>query len=226
MRTKILTVILLASVVCFGKNEKVTRANTQINLDSLIAVRLTSTVIFNDSVSSPQDILYTEASSVADSIDIRKIVNDQIEQARKKEETAKTIPATVSATVVTAGLSGNEVPSFSAWYKNELIWKGGLLAVVSVAALTFVLIRRRKVNSPKKLQKALKKNIKNLREEKLIETGDSKLSAIRNRLRKNIKTYSENGGRFAQKARELNIAEGELLLAARIRSHEMIKVRR
>ncbi len=89
-----------------------------------------------------------------------------------------------------------------------------LLASASAIVFLFVLVRRIKLVKTDG-SSALRKNVKLMREEKVIRLNDPKLKKTRVRIaREEIKF---NTDKVAQLARQLNISKGELQLAARLR---------
>ena len=77
--------------------------------------------------------------------------------------------------------------------------------------------------SKKTVKRDMKDGIKLIREEKVRDKKDSQLSQIRNKLMGNASSFQLSKDSISKNARELNIAKGEIYLAARIKSHELKK---
>ncbi len=165
--------------------------------------------------------------AVNDSINISKIVTGQIEEARKKAALQKTQdselklkPAVVQAQTDSDFLS-ELIGKLN--ISGETAVKIGILGGASILVMFFILFRRIRSNKIKHSDKKLRNNINLIREEKVIIKPDSKLRTVRNALARNPNTLDLSGSAVSKKASELNIAKGEKFLAARIKSHELVK---
>lgn len=176
-----------------------------------------------------ESVSQTQNSNI-DSVNISQIVQAQIAAARKEETEKKSQPvvniqakkvekAKNSWTNIFVELRKN-IP-----LSNDNFMKAVILIAFSFMAFIVVFLRRlkNKLHKPSKKEKSsdsLKKNISILREEKPLKIKyKKKLKLIRSKLSKN---YSMNptSESLTRTARELNIAKGEVLLAARIKAHE------
>ena len=185
-----------------------------------------------------------ENAGQADSINIKEMVAEQINAIKEKElerpqkvmEIARTEPEIKPSPPTKAALSDkwnsllnvSVSPLFDKIYNffssaDDVTIKISILGLASFIAL-FVVMLRRKIIKRKYLKKdSLKDNIRLLREEKVIKRSDSKLTGIRNSLVNNPLSYKKTQSGISKVAKELNIAKGELLLAAKIKSHELNK---
>lgn len=157
-----------------------------------------------------------------DSVDIRGMVQKQIQEAQKKQKAElisvdnknyKSTPIIKKSSKQT--LEQIEVIS---WMTTEII----ILLSASIAAVIFIVIRRRRLRKSSS-NRDLKKNIKIIREEQLVINIDPRLRSIRKRLCLNSFYLNNVGNDVSAAARRLQIAKGEILLASRIRSYEIEK---
>ncbi|QQS35501.1 MAG: hypothetical protein IPM56_14795 [Ignavibacteriales bacterium] len=189
----------------------------------------------------------TETQS-GDSINISEIVSRQIESALLKQTLADQIDSvkidstslsvsdqkseeTDSAVVIPAANLNNNIKvefNTSGITKNIKKEESGIdyrVTVLSAAVLLaagVVSFRRIRINR-KSGFKNLKQNINLLREEKIIKSADKKLSRLRTALKKSADTMGDLEKSVSSTAKNLNIAKGELMLAAKIKSFELSK---
>lgn len=102
-------------------------------------------------------------------------------------------------------------------------WKLYIIGGVAVAAFSFVFIRRFKQRAPKRKENKIKNNIKIMREESLIKRNQPELKALRSSLMNSPAILNNHGKPLATVAKELNISQGEIILAAKIKSYELAK---
>lgn len=102
-------------------------------------------------------------------------------------------------------------------------WKLLFLGGVALFAFAFVFIRRLIINHAGKAGKNLKNNIRILREEGIKIQEKSSLKSIRSKLINSPVILNNHGKPLAEVAKELNISQGEILLAAKIKSYELAK---
>ena len=145
--------------------------------------------------------------------DVNVLANANIINA--KPEKANTIQNIVSAPVSTAAEK----------QKSSLIeyWKYYFLASFAAAALGFVFIRRKILSRPDKKEKQIKNNIRIIREEGLVKREQPELKSVRSKLLNSPVILNNHGKPLAEVAKELNIAQGEIILAAKIKSYELAK---
>jgi hypothetical protein len=219
------------------------------NIISVLFVLFTFIVITGSSnvEKSPVDSVTANISTGADTVNIRQMVIAQIENARKKQiqdsltaqDTNKVanVPAKavlISQAVVTLKHDNNSTNgnAFLAYVEpfiqivrmpTEMTIKLAVMGFASIAAFLFVYVRRKKMSVKKTIKRNTKDGIKLIREEKVKDYRDGKLSLIRNKLLNSTSAFLLSKDSVSKNARELNIAKGEIYLAARIKSHELKK---
>jgi len=178
--------------------------------------------------SKSDDSLIIPSNGETDSINISQIVAAQIKKAHDKMLTEQSKPQTVaphpekikSEQAITHSLI--TLPSIINTLSSTKM-KISMLAFASFFAALVVIVRRKRFSRIFKSRQALKNNIKLLREERIFVKHNSKLSDVRNKLKNNPTLYSNSKERFSQVAKDLNISQGEILLAAKIKAHELGK---
>ncbi len=143
-----------------------------------------------------------------DNVDVKAIVKNQISAARAKEKEKVSTNTNISTEFAAANVK--ESGSSTLFIKLSILVFAGIIA-------TFWVIKRRSDEQKIKNVQQLKKNIKLVREEKFIKEIDPKLKAIRTSLYLNSSNLNPVGKGVSQRAKALQIAKGELLLASRIR---------
>ena len=175
-------------------------------------------------------ILYAqpEMKIEANTIDIREMVNKQIEEIRTAEakeenrleadESELKISSAETETEV-ANESGSQVKTYSresmlSGIDSSLVRIFVLIEASLLAAMVLV-YRRRKISA--KPEKAnLKENIMKLRDDKIEGSNDEKLAQLRKSL-KNQRLEVKNMGRsITKKAKKLSVSKGEVHLAAKL----------
>jgi hypothetical protein len=185
------------------------------------------------------------AGPSADTINISQMVSAQIEAARIKQtqdslitQESKSLPLkTVAITQAVVSQKpkreNSQLESLFTYIKpliqrvlmfNEMTIKLTIMAVATVLAFLFVFARRKKLNTKKIKSGSVKDGIKLIREERVKDRNDSELSLIRKKLMGSTSSFQLSSDSVLKNARELNIAKGEIYLAARIKSHELKKV--
>ncbi len=181
--------------------------------------------------------------SQADSINIKQIVEGQINAIKEKQlkETKKQIVAIdikneTTPSLTKKGLS-NKGSNFvqnsikpllnkiqdTFFYSEAITNKVKILGFASIISLLVVIIRRKIINRKFLKKDGLKDNIRLLREERVVKKTDIKLKGIRNSLVNNTLSYSNTQAGISKVAKEMSIAKGEVLLAAKIKSYELNK---
>ncbi len=166
--------------------------------------------------------------SSADSVNISQLVAAQIQQARDRQLSAQAVTAAnqtklpqVKTIKTVQAVSGNSPIVFQISY--DTMMKILILGSASVMAVLVVFIRRKRYNKKFNAKKSFKDNIKSLREEKLFVKNNPKLSEVRNKLGSSPSIYNYSKEGVSNAARDLNISKGEILLAAKIKAHELSK---
>jgi hypothetical protein len=196
----------------------------------------------------PIDSLNAQLYGIAgDSVNIKDMVTAQIEAARNKQvqdsitaadsNSVQKLPAKTaveSQAVVTLKHNSEKTeleklseyldPVFQAVrMSNELTIKMAIMGVATFFAFFIILIRRTRLGKKKTTKRDTKDGIKLIREEKVKDKKDGKLSLVRNKLLGSAPSFQLSKESVSKNARELNIAKGEIYLAARIKSHELKK---
>lgn len=171
-----------------------------------------------------------ELNSVStDSIDIRALVQQQIENARNKKSEVfipvkQEVVEAIPAPVVTEKPKAAQSDSPFAFFLNQPA-QYKFYEIVSLVIIGFVVIRRVLSNADKKTRKDLKAKIGMMRDEKVSGIKiDPKLQKIRKVLKDKLDIFKQSEKHLARTARELNVSQGELLLAARLKYYEMKKL--
>ncbi|MBU1101662.1 MAG: hypothetical protein KKA84_14780 [Bacteroidetes bacterium] len=103
---------------------------------------------------------------------------------------------------------------------SGIVWKFLLLVTASAIAVVVVYFRRKTSAKKEDKDKILKKNIKLMREERIVKKDNPYLNEIRKRLKDGPGRTQLNDIIITKTARDLKISKGEILLANRIHNHE------
>ena len=207
---------------------------------------------------------------VQDSVDIRAIVQKQIDAARERDRLAKLTLEEGEEKPVYYGPElppeergvvfygpqplyyGPELPQEPSPVNTELLiaeqekkeavkqivtapvmnkkntihsdnWKFYVLGGAALAAFVLVFARRAWLGRSKKTGKKLKNNIRILREENIVKREEPQLKSVRSKLLNSPVILNNHGKPLSEVAKELNIAQGEIILAAKIKSYELAK---
>lgn len=155
--------------------------------------------------------LFAEEDSVDTSAP--SLISLQVMQSRQKKH-EELLGNKIENNLSAVGIKKNKVKSAEIESSNGIIAKLILLASASAIMFLFVFIRRIKMVKTDGSNE-LKKNVKLMREEKVIWLNDPKLKKTRVRIGRDKIKF--NTDKVAQLARQLNISKGELQLAARLR---------
>jgi len=156
-------------------------------------------------------------------VNINNILQKEIKDARKKEiveekqQAKKTLPA-AAATAAKVQVK-NDIP----FYKKYAVPYNVLAFLSGSGLILLFLVIKRLTGGKRKSKSAVTENINLLRQEKLIIRTNDKKSPIRERLVTNAAQMDLKEFAIPQKAKELNLSQGEILLAARIKTYEMAK---
>lgn len=143
-------------------------------------------------------------------INVRDIVQQQIDNARKRESKAKVYLLAEKNDVVK-----QNVNTTSQFFADDVtLQKIGFLILFSISIFSYIAIRRKKISGSTG-DNTLKKNIKLMREEKFIKPIDPKLKKIRTSLCLTSKNLNASERDITDTAKKYNIAKSELLLAAK-----------
>lgn len=167
-----------------------------------------------------------------DTIDISDLVKQQIASARQKALTAESAPPVNNVrkenqtTVIPPQIktvhkeNGRPYLKFLSRFPVSYIIFLVLSALI-IGALTF---RRFSLFFKKKFKDDLKKKITMIREEKLISKENKKQTKLRKTLTKNPVLNKINEKSITKTARNMNVTQGELILAARLKYLEYGKM--
>lgn len=150
-----------------------------------------------------------------DSVDLQEYVRSQILAAKDKEKTK------VVNTQVTRKAVVIKEESVADSGKNLGVLSPKIILILSAAfiAFSYIAVRRLKIRSNNKL----KRNINLIRKEYAIRKENPKLSGLRSKLCDGNDYYDADAKFYSSRAKEYKIAQGELFLAARIKSHKFMK---
>lgn len=158
--------------------------------------------------------LHAQNSSDAENVNIKEIVQKQIDEAKKKDNEQRTTAKIEPVPVVKQHTKYVNVGETD----NSLLGKIIVLSSFSTLLLSIVAYRRKRKNKKVEGTNDLKTNVKLMREEKFIKPIDPKLKKIRTSLCLNSKYLNNNDADITSTARKYNIAKSELILAARFRN--------
>lgn len=193
-------------------------------------------LVFISTLCMAQAAADTIAFTPKDSIDIHAIVEKQIAAARERALNEilnpKPLAAETKKETVVAKTVKKEINATKQANANPLItfilaqpWQYTVFALVSFFIIGFVLARRVIVSFTRSSKKALKQKIGMMREEKVGSSkSDPKLAKTRKMLKDNLEIFQQANKQIDKKAKQMNLAKGELLLAARLKLYEVGKM--
>ncbi|MCX7875629.1 MAG: hypothetical protein N2321_05595 [Melioribacteraceae bacterium] len=170
-----------------------------------------------------------------DSIDIKAIVQNQIEEAKKKKSFIydESVNAQIkdekllNEKILSESRTNNANVSFVSNFYSNLPIQYKLFMVLSLVIILSIIIRRSFIQLKRKSIRNYKNKIALLREEKISgSVVNNKKRQIRIKLKDNPIALQQNEKEIALNAKQLNISKGELLLAARLKLLEVNKVQR
>jgi hypothetical protein len=172
------------------------------------------------------DSLIIPSNGETSNINISSIVAAQIKQAHKKQLDERQKKKTAVAQTLKVKPVKAETHSLITLpnFFNKLSDTGMkvlILLFASIIAASVVFIRRKKYSRKSTTNQTLKNNIKLLREERIFVKQNPKLSDVRNSLGSSPSLYNNGRESILKVARELNISQGEIFLAAKIKAHEL-----
>lgn len=190
-------------------------------------------IIFNCSLFAQLNIdsvLVSISTIATDSIDVSKIVWNQIEAARLKEANLQnpvvydTIEISkneeLQSTLIPISVAVINKPTNNKILEliNSASIEIKIFFVISTLIILSVSLRRITIRIKKRIKNSLKQRIAMIREEKVIVRKDKNITRKRKSLKKDkiLENLSDAG--LNNKARELSISKGELLLAVRLKT--------
>ncbi|NOX18813.1 MAG: hypothetical protein GXO87_11100 [Chlorobi bacterium] len=136
-------------------------------------------------------------------VDIRAIVQHQINDIKAREESAK------NENVLLSEFDGKEFfIGRSALTKLYVFIEGSLLIIL------LIYVKRKLSDSEKYRIQTLKENINKLRAEKIGSRSGRELYQIRRKLR--LQPAAKSGREITMRAKKMNISKGEIYLAAKL----------
>ncbi len=208
----------LFSLTVFGNTESVKDSSAA--LSSADSLKMAAV---NDSLTAAA-ATDTMKLSAADSINISALVQTQINKARAKLNSAENDVIKTEAPAPVQEKSWFEGLGLPFNLSDSLTQKILIIVLASFLVLGFVFIKRLKSAKKKKPEKILKRNVAFIREERVLKVENNKLSSVRQKLSADPNYLNSSADNLTKRAKELNIAKGELILAAKIKSHELAKV--
>ncbi len=169
-------------------------------------------------------LIETMPEETIDSIDIRALVKQQIENAQKasegKESTTSTLPETNNIDEDQAIIPVPANDSF-----DPLVIGSSIVFLLSLtAAFLYFIKKNKKAKEHTDERKEFKNNIKKVRTEKRIDIKPNHLQSIRSSLLGEVGSISGGVAAINYEAKRRSIAKGELYLAAKIKSFELSKI--
>lgn len=157
-----------------------------------------------------------QEQAVEKEIDIKEIVEKQIEAAKVKMSQGEINQAAITI----KHSEKSEIEKVLAFLQNNSIeTKVVILFFFSTIVFSFVAVRR--INKKNRTQtNDLKKNVQLMREQKFIKPIDPKLKKLRTNLFLTSR-YLEDNSSLSNTARKYNIAKTELILASRFRKETL-----
>lgn len=154
-------------------------------------------------------LTYSQKIQHESEINVRELVQQQIEEAKKRESETKLILSIEPNTTINKNVRAEpQLP-----IEDTTTEKLGILILFSISIFSILAIRRRL--SKNNIHVNLKKNIKLMREEKFIKPIDPKLKKIRTSLCLTSTNLNASERDLTDTAKKYNIAKSELLLAAK-----------
>jgi len=145
-----------------------------------------------------------QTGKVEDEVNIDSLVAEQIAIAQAKKWEKAPLPPRL--------VGGIKIPFPLGRVRD------GLFLAMFVFTVVFA---RRLILKTKSKTKNLRSNIQSIRLEKTVTKKETKLKVIRKNLLKSSVNLSPAEGSLTRKAKQLKIAKGEIILAAKIKSYEL-----
>ena len=165
--------------------------------------------------------LNIETAALKDTINISNMVQKQIESARQKEIQIKKINAEAAILPLVEEnaksiLGLNPMPFLSSIYFS----KGFILIYASIFIALFIFIKRVK-NKKNDSAQNLKNAINILRNEVAVKKQNKKLEKLRRKIHASNQLSNFGEQEIIKIAKKLQISKDELLLAVKIKSHQL-----
>lgn len=168
-------------------------------------------------------------NAAGDSIDIHAMVQKQIDEARRKQSLALSVPVPLAGTQRDIAVETAEPKSTDAnvllvlFTRIPFIYKA--YAAISFLIMLFILVKRYISRFNSKSLSSLKERIGLMREEKIGGSkSDAKLIESRKVLKNNPAVFEVTEKQLSKAARKMNLSKGELILAARLKFFEVKKM--
>lgn len=162
-----------------------------------------------------------EQTTSKDSVNISKMVQEQIQTAKEKEiqrrklkSQAALFPVVEENAKTILGL--NPIPFLSSIYFSKVF----ILIYVSVFVALFIVVRRIR-NKKNDSTRDLKNAINILRNEVAVKKQNKKLEKLRRKIHASNQLNNFGEQELLKTAKKLQISKGELLLAVKIKSHQV-----
>ncbi|MFA7288205.1 MAG: hypothetical protein WC055_04935 [Melioribacteraceae bacterium] len=166
------------------------------------------------------------SSTVApDSISISEMVLSQITNAKEKgshSSIIKNIPA--PKVKIPKAVTKQSIKNNSASVLDSFSMEIKIFASASILIIFFVTIRRILGGIKHRSGSKLKKKIGLMREEKFLVIADTKKSKIRKTLKTKLSLNNLDSKKINKKAKQLQIPQGELVLAAHLKYLELKRI--
>jgi hypothetical protein len=163
----------------------------------------------------------------SDTLKISQLVEKQIQSAREKQlQSRLSNDHSVSQSIVVnekQNIKKVRVVSGYSFIQNQPLHIQ-LFAMCSIAVIIFVLTRRLGFIIRRKSQIALKGKIQMLREEKITYSPRNNLHNSRRNLQKSDLALRGSEKQISRTAKDMKIAKGELILAAKLRLFEIGRI--
>ena len=171
----------------------------------------------------------TTNASVSDSVNIRSLVQEQIQKALQNQtESVITSASNVQPEEKTTTTVNPEEQSSNTGIVASMIFGQPIQYIIfelgSLLIVGFIVLRRIIQSIQKKSLNAFKAKISLLRNEKVLAKQDPKLQMVRKQLSNNDSIFNKSEKHISKRARELKISKGEFLLAARLRLFDVGKM--
>ena len=191
---------------------------------------LVSLLFFSISILGQTNLRKNQPEATADSIDIRAMVQKQINLALEKRVEPKISPLPTLKEKIEVPAESNNVikeqsnQAFFSFLLNQPIHYQ-IFFICSFLVLLFFVVRRILAKVNRNSFNVLKANIKMMQEEKIGSAEQKpKLAKIRKALREKIEIFKQSEKQLSKKAKQLNVAKGELMLAAKMKLLEVEKM--
>jgi len=172
-----------------------------------------------------------QTGNAEDEVNIDSLVTAQIAIARAKKwenyiEPVKTNTGLATLQKIQLERKNNWLMNLSSivGMDKETTTKAAIILFSSLVAFVILVVRRLKLRTKSKTKNGtenLRSNIQSIRLEKSISKKETKLKVIRKNLLNSSVNLNVTEGSLARKAKELKIAKGEIILAAKIKSYEL-----